>query len=192
MPLDSVSNTFTSLSVYESNKPSFSLAPSTDITFLHVLFRSTYFWNQSVFMGKSVLKGKKPDCLTDDTERGKQTKSPLVIEKEDRESNYLLIKDKTNNKLHKKQHANISTLCNSFYFGPNSVEQQNTFHKAFAIYFHAAPKQVLLSQPSVSILEEKGRPPFNTCTYRQTLPALTDTCKSQNKYLLQLTDHFKF
>lgn len=132
MPLDSVSNTLTSLSVYESNKPSFSLGPSTDITFLHVLLRSTYS-EINLYSWAICIQGQKSDCLIDDTERENQTKSSLVIEKEDRESNYLLIKDKTNNKLHKKQHANISTTCNTFYFGPNSVEQQNTFHKTLPL-----------------------------------------------------------
>lgn len=121
-----------------------------------------YVWNKSVFMGKSIdgqsiFKGKKPDCLTSGTEKRKQTKSSLVIEKEDRDSNHLLIKDKTNNKLHKKEHANFSTICTTFYFGPNSVEQWNTYHKAFATYFHAAPKQVLLSYPTVSTLKQQGK-----------------------------------
>lgn len=162
MPLDAVSNTLSSLSVYESNKPSFSLGPSTDITFLHALFRSMYSeinlysW-ANTYSWAICIQGQKSDCLTDDIKREKQTKSSLVIEKKDGESNYLLLKDKTNNKLHKKQHANISTICNTSYFGPNSVEQQNTFHKAFATYFHGAPKQVLLSQPAVSTLKQQGK-----------------------------------
>ena len=64
------------------------------------------------------LQGQKVDCLTDDTERGKQTKSSLVIEKEEGKSVSFLIKDKTNNKLHEKQHAKVSIVCNTFYFGP--------------------------------------------------------------------------
>jgi len=59
------------------------------------------------------LKGQN-DCLTDDAEKGKQTKSSLVIEKENGKSDCFLINYKTNNKLHEKQHPSVSMICSTF------------------------------------------------------------------------------
>lgn len=191
MSLDSVRITLTSLSLYKSNKLSSSLGLLPILLFFWcILFRSMYLWNHSVFM---PFQGQKIDRLTDSTERGKQTKSSLVLEKEEGKSDCSLIKNKANNKLHQKQHADVSTVHNIFYFGPAYAEQWSGFHEPLPHAFHTALEQrsffpILLQAPSNS----KGREPFSIYTRRQSQQTLTYIWNSQCKHLLQLTDHTKF
>lgn len=76
---DSVSITVASYS-YSTDQINYlsALALLPILLFLHILFKSMLLWNQTVFMPP---QGQKIDCLTDGTERRKQTKPSLVIRK---------------------------------------------------------------------------------------------------------------
>lgn len=80
--------------------------------------------------------------------KGKANKIFIGYWKEGK-SDCFLIKDKTSNKLHEKQHANVSICAgNTFYFGPTYVKQWRAFHEPLPCAFHATHRSTGPSFPS--------------------------------------------
>lgn len=190
MPLDSVSITLTSSSVYHSadqisHLPTLSLLPI--LSFLHILFRSMYLWinlYSCPYKDRNVVA-----CLIAQNKERKKIffsywKGERVVR---------LLFDTGQNTYYKKQHANVFIICNTFYFAPTYAEQWSTFQQALPCAFHADQEQrsslpILLQASSNS--EETTL--FNVCTCRQKQQTLTNIGKSQHKHFLQLTGHTKF
>lgn len=155
MPLDSVSITLTSLSGYHStNHINYlsALALLPILLFLCIIFfRSVCLWHQPVFM---PLQGQKIDCLTDGTERGKQTKSSLVIEKEEGKSE-IRTKQIINYMRNSRQTFPLSA---TLLFWPYLCGAMKGFPRAFAMCFPCCyGAEVLLSHPTASTLEQRGK-----------------------------------
>lgn len=154
MPLDAVSITLTSLSGYHStNQINYlsALALLPILLFLCIFFRSVCLWHQPVFM---PLQGQKIDCLADGTERAKQTKSSLVIKKEEGKSE-IRTKQTINYMRNSMQtFPSHATLL----FWPYLRGAMRGFPRAFAMCFpHCYGAEVLLSHPTASTLEQRGK-----------------------------------